>query len=192
MTLLPLMLKKDQQADAARSARLLRDRADNLLQMEADLAERERELRQRSRALDEQERGLAARARAQGERESRKLDSIVNETLEHGRALLFRDEQPNRSQGDTGILAHADEIVGTSIDSSRYDASKVAAAIVAAGRARRGESDEQTNKLALPVNLPTSKPGAVAGAPVDSPLYDAGTTARAIILAGMRRRGEIE
>lgn len=166
-------LRKD--TDQARQARALRDKADNLLAMEADLAERERELRQRAARLDAREAALTQRARTQSDRESRALEDHVADTLRTGRALLLGNE-------DAGT-----ELIP--ITSPRYDPSKTAAAIIQAGKVRRGErvSGQRAQKGADVL----ADAERIVSTPTVSRAYDPAKVAAAIIQAGKMRRGEL-
>jgi len=182
MSLLPL-LKKDYQSDQSRRVRSLQDKTTALLEMESSLEEREKEIRRRSAELDAREANLAARSRSQGEREGRALDDYVSETVEQGRRALLGDQQTNPYL-DTAF----DGLVPCG--HPNYDAARAAAAIVQAGKVRRGEAvDERTKQRTNTADVDFDR---ITQTAAGSRNYDPKRVAAAIIQAGKLRRGEIE
>ncbi len=178
MTLSPLRPIVGKETDQARSARLLRDRADDLLALQSQLDQQARDLRARSQAIEEQQRVLAARIREQGQREGRALDDYVSETIAQGRRALLGDEQNA-----------ATELI--SVNDPRYNASAVADEIIRQGRIRRNEAvDEQPTNQRTNQDADILKDAdRVTAMRAGGPGYDPNKVAAMIAAAGRLRRG---
>jgi hypothetical protein len=156
-----LRLQTPRPTDAARRLAEVEAAEDDLSLRERALARRANALKERERAIEDAERRL----RAEGSRNARELDNV-----RATRDLLLG----GRDQQVADLMTNADHLVRIDYRSEAYNPQAVSAAVIRAGRARRGE----------PLDVPS--PGAVVLPPLPE-----NATARAVILSGMVRRNEL-